>query len=155
MIRLGPDRDGNRDKQAFKIQEAGYVYFNSHLKAKPTRRGGPDVRQKNKVVELLNPDPAMTLSANPGMDLGGPVSKIIGLARTKATLDRELAHLSLKDLVRLRLIKRITPTYASLEEFLKIRNSCHLVEEINGEFFCDCRDGIKGRVKFGKINIFC
>ena len=102
------------------------------------------MRQKNKVVELLNPDPAMTLSANPGMDLGGPVSKIIGLARTKATLDRELAHLSLKDLVRLRLIKRITPTYASLEEFLKIRNSCHLVEEINGEFFCDCRDGIKG-----------
>lgn len=115
--------------------EQGFLYFNEHLKPVATRRGGPEVRKKNKLVELVNPDPSLTLSANPGMDMG-PVTRIIGLA-TKPSTDPHLAHLSLTDLVRLRLEKRRTPTYASLEEFFNIRGSCHLVEEINGDFFCD------------------
>ena len=75
----------------------------------------------------------------------GPVTKIIGLA-TKPSDDRELAHLSLTALVRLRLIKRMTPAYSSLGEFFKIRISFHIVEEINGDFFCDCYYGIKGHL---------
>ena len=67
----------------------------------------------------------------------GPVTRIDGLA-TKPSDDRELAHLSLTDLVRLRLIKRMTPAYSSLGEFFKIRISFHIVEEINGDFSCDC-----------------
>ena len=138
------DRDGNKDKGAFKTMEDGYVYFNQNLKALPEIRGGPEVRKKNKLVEILDFEPSMTLSSNPGMDMG-PVTKLIGLPATNNT-DPQLAHLSLPDLVRLRLEKRSHPEYNSFQEFFSIRSSCHLVEEINGDFYCDCFFGIKGHL---------
>ena len=123
--------------------EEGFIYFNLHLKPKPSTTGGPALRQKNKLVELPNPDPRLTLSASPGMSFG-PVSWIFGLP--SSSVHQELQHLPLKDLVRLRLEKRLNPTYESLEQFFKIRSSCHIVEEINNEFFCDCAQGIKGHL---------
>ena len=138
------DRDGNKDKGAFKTMEDGYVYFNQNLKALPEIRGGPEVRKKNKLVEILDFEPSMTLSSNPGMAMG-PVTKLIGLPATNNT-DPQLAHLSLPDLVRLRLEKRSHPEYNSFQEFFSIRSSCHLVEEINGDFYCDCFFGIKGHL---------
>ena len=123
--------------------EEGFIYFNQHLKALPSRRGGPAVRQKNKLVELAAPDPNLTLAASPGMSFG-PVSKILGLP--SSSIHPDLQHLPLKDLVRLRLEKRRNPTYDSLEEFFKIRNSCHILEEINNDFFCDCARGIAGHL---------
>ena len=114
--------------------EEGYIYFNKHLKAQPSRRGGPAVRQKNKLVESADPHPNLTLAAAPGMSFGR-VSKILGLL--SSSIHPDLQHLPLKDLVRLRLEKRMNPTYDSLEEFFKIRSSCHIVEEINNDFFCD------------------
>ena len=92
----------------------------------------------NKLVELdviANPvEACMTLSATPGMDMPA-VSKIIGLQSSR----NQLTHLSLADLVRLRLSKRKEPVYASFDEFVKVRTSCNLIEEIQGEFYCDCR----------------
>ena len=143
LTRLQADKDGNKDRQAFKTMEAGYVYFNLNLKASPEENGGPGKRKKNKLVEVLNPQPSQTLSTNPGMDMG-PVTKLIGLAATDT--DQELAHLSLSDLVLLRLEKRSNPQYSSLEEFFQIRRSCWLVEQINGDFYCDCPIGIKGHL---------
>ena len=143
LQRLKPDQHGNRDKHAFKTMEEGYIYFNKNLKTLPSRRGGPARRQKNKLVELPNPDPNLTLAASPGMSFG-PVSKILGLPST--SIHPDLQHLPLKDLVRLRLEKRRNPTYDSLEGFFKIRNSCHIVEEINNDFFCDCAQGISGHL---------
>ena len=71
-------------------------------------------------------------------------TKLISLAATDT--DQELAHLSLSDLVLLRLEKRSNPQYSSLEEFFQIRRSCWLVEQINGDFYCDCPIGIKGHL---------
>ena len=51
------------NKQAFKTMEEGYIYFNKHLKALPSRRGGPAVRQKSKLVESADPHPNLTLAA--------------------------------------------------------------------------------------------
>ena len=124
--------------------EKGYLYFNEHLKPVATRVGGPAVRKKNKLVESPHPEPELTLSAAPGLDMGH-VDKLIALA-TKPSTHPSLAHLSLADLARLRLEKRANPTYSSLEEFFYIRSSCHLIEEIQGDFYCDCRDGIKGHI---------
>ena len=84
------------------------------------------------------------VSAAPGLDMGH-VDKLIALA-TKPSTHPPLAHLSLADLACLRLEKRANPTYSSLEEFFYIRGSCHLIEEIQGDFYCDCRDGIKGHI---------
>lgn len=139
MATLKEDGDGTKDRNSFKIQEDGYFYFNEHLAPKPTQRGGPAVRQANKVVELCNPEDSLTLAANPGMDIG-EATRIIGLA----TKGNSLKDFSLKDLVGLRLTKRRNPAYDSFEEFMAIRTSCHLVEEVNGDYFCDCREGIKG-----------
>ena len=36
--------------------------------------------------------------------------------------------------------------YNSFEEFVAVRTSCHLVEQVDGEFFCDCRLGINGKL---------
>ena len=36
--------------------------------------------------------------------------------------------------------------YDSSEEFIAVWTSCHLVEQVDGEFFCDCRLGIKGKL---------
>ena len=123
--------------------EEGYIYFNKHLKALPSRRGGPARRQKNKLVESANPPANVTLAAAPGMSFGR-VSKILGLP--SSSIHPEMQHFPLKDLVLLRLEKRVNPTYDSLEEFFKIRSSCHIVEEINNDFFCDCAQGIAGHL---------
>ena len=85
-------------------------------------------------MQLEDPEQALTLAATPGMNMGR-VSKIIGLASS----GNKMTNLSLIDLVRLRLTKRRVPTFDSLEEYVRIRTSCHLVEEIDGQFFCDCR----------------
>ena len=101
------------------------------------------MRQANKVVELCNPETSLTLAANPGMDIG-KATRIIGLV----SKGNSLTNFSLKDLVRLRLTKRRNPAYDSFEEFLAVRTSCHLVEEVNGDYFCDCREGIKGKKQY-------
>ena len=85
-------------------------------------------------MQLEDPEQALTLAATPGMNMGR-VSKIIGLASS----GNKMTNLSLIDLVRLRLTKRRVPTFDSLKEYVRIRTSCHLVEEIDGQFFCDCR----------------
>ena len=38
------------------------------------------------------------------------------------------------------------PECQSFDESMKIRQSCHLVEQVNNEFFCDCPLGIKGKM---------
>ena len=91
--------------------------------------------QPNKLVELADPEEDLTLAATPGLNKGR-VAKILGLASSRNTF----GHLSLVDLVRLRLSKRRRPVYGNYEEFVNIRTCCNLVEEIEGEFFCDCRE---------------
>ena len=94
--------------------------------------------QPNKLVELANPEEVLTLAATSGLNIGS-ASKIIGLASTR----NQLTHLSLIDLVRLRLTKRRNPAYDSFEDFVKIRTCCNIVEEIGGEFYCDCQQVLK------------
>ena len=127
--------DGSKQRDAFKIQEQGFLYFNENLKPVPSQAGGPPVRKPNKLVELADPEEDLTLAATPGLNKGR-VAKILGLASSRNTF----GHLSLVDLVRLRLSKRRRPVYGIYEEFVNIRTCCNLVEEIEGEFFCDCRE---------------
>ena len=77
MATLQPDEDGSKQRDAFKIQEDGFLYFNEHLKAQPSEGGGPPARKPNKLIELANPEEDLTLAATSGLNIG-PVSKIIG-----------------------------------------------------------------------------
>ena len=38
------------------------------------------------------------------------------------------------------------PESQTFDESVKVRQSCHLIEQINDEFFCDCPPGIKGKM---------
>ena len=85
--------------------------------------------------------PSLTLSLIHG-DRFRPVSKIIGLASSANKVEGP----TLKQLMKVRLIKRQNPVYESFDEFIAVRTSCHLVEEVEGEFLCDCRFGVRGKL---------
>ena len=54
---------------------------------------------------------------------------------------------SLKDLAKSRMALRTDSTSSkSFNEFIQTRSSCWLVERREGLFFCDCYNGIKGRI---------
>ena len=134
---------GSKQRDAFKIQEQGFLYFNENLKPVPSQAGGPPVRKPNKLVELADPEEDLTLAATPGLNKGR-VAKILGLASSRNTF----GHLSLVDLVRLRLSKRRRPVYGNYEEFVNIRTCCNLVEEIERE----CK-GMTAQLAFDSLRI--
>ena len=54
---------------------------------------------------------------------------------------------SLKEIAKQRIIERFKiPDIQTFDESMKIRQSCHLIEQVNEEFFCDCPLGIKGKM---------
>ena len=54
---------------------------------------------------------------------------------------------SLKELAKKRIALRNDASFApTFDDFLKIRSSCWLVERRGGEYYCDCYNGIKGRL---------
>ena len=54
---------------------------------------------------------------------------------------------SLKELAKKRIALRNDASFApTFDDFLKIRSSCWLVERRGGEYYCDCFNGIKGRL---------
>ena len=54
---------------------------------------------------------------------------------------------SLKDLAKQRLRSRFdVSNISSFDETVKIRKSCHLIEQVTSEFFCDCAMGSKARL---------
>ena len=57
-----------------------------------------------------------------------------------------LTELSLKDRAKLRIKMRETLSMASFDEYKAMRNSCWLLEERDGDFFCDCPIGSKGKL---------
>ena len=58
---------------------------------------------------------------------------------------------SLKVRAKARLESRALPTNNSYDEYMVERTSCWILEEVNGDFYCDCREGSNG--KFCKHSI--
>ena len=54
---------------------------------------------------------------------------------------------TLKELGKERLATRFEiPSNTSFDKVMEVRNSCHLVEQSGQDFFCDCFEGIRGRL---------
>ena len=95
-------------------------------------------RKPGRVVEV-NPDSKYKLCEEKKI---GKVDKIIILKSSANTmLDR-----SLEELAKLRILARSNCSAESLDDFLELRRSCHIVEQCGREFYCDCRWGIKGKL---------
>ena len=52
----------------------------------------------------------------------------------------------LKDLCKAKLIERSEPSDKSFDEKQKIKESCWVLEERDGDFWCDCPEGFKGHL---------
>ena len=50
---------------------------------------------------------------------------------------------SLKERAKERLAHRKVPLSENFDEYIRIRSSCWIVEEVDGEFYCDCPIGMK------------
>ena len=60
-------------------------------------------------------------------------------------------EMSLKDHAKRRMKARLIPDNTSFTEYLEIRKSCWIIEEREGQFYCDCPIGMKGHLC--KVNI--
>ena len=52
----------------------------------------------------------------------------------------------LQDRAKERILQRAVPACSTFDSFVKMRQSCWILEEKDGEFFCDCYEGSKGRL---------
>ena len=55
------------------------------------------------------------------------------------------SELPLKEIAKQRLSDRFKTSLKSFDEYVKVRSSCYLVEQIGEEFYCDCYEGMKAR----------
>ena len=57
------------------------------------------------------------------------------------------SDVALKDCAKKRLKSRYDiSTFTNLDEAIKVRLSCHLIEQSREDFYCDCKMGIKGHI---------
>ena len=57
------------------------------------------------------------------------------------------SELTLKEISKQRLSHKFNASLStSFDEYLKIRSSCHLVEQVGKDFYCDCHEGMKARL---------
>lgn len=54
--------------------------------------------------------------------------------------------ITLKDHARLRMKNRLEPDCDTFEEYMSVRNCCWIIEEIDGQFYCNCPQGMKGKM---------
>ena len=52
----------------------------------------------------------------------------------------------LQDRAKERIQHRACPSFTTFEEYAKVRTSCYILEERNGDFYCDCYEGCKGKL---------
>ena len=52
----------------------------------------------------------------------------------------------LKVRAKTRLSQRKEPSVSSFDDYMAVRNSCWILEERNGDYFCDCPKGSKGKI---------
>ena len=129
---LMPDVDGNKRQDSFRRQEEGYQYYIENLKKLPNGK-----RKPGNQVEVV-PDGKFTICDSKDVQLG-KVTKLIVLKSSANTLTDH----TLVELAKMRIEKREKPIYKSLHDFFVIRNSCHIIEVVGNEYYCDCKIGIK------------
>ena len=112
-------------KEGLKIRTQGYQWAKSN-------KVGSD-----RIISI-NPKNKYTISESLEFQLG-KVDNIWAVSSTNNILDN-----SLKDRAKERIKQRGEPSFSSYEEYQQVRNSCWLIEEREGDFYCDCPVGMKG-----------
>ena len=81
---------------------------------------------------------------------GKTISDEIGLSKVDAfwavISSSGNPSITLKDHARLRMKNRLEPDCDTFEEYMSVRNCCWIIEEIDGQFYCNCPQGMKGKM---------
>ena len=89
-------------------------------------------------VLCINPSNKYTISE--AFELG-KVEKIWAVNSNSNQIDK-----TLKERAKERLRQRQNPHHGSFKEYMDTRTSCWILEEMNGEFYCDCPISMKGKL---------
>ena len=63
-----------------------------------------------------------------------------------ASSENSMTSMPLKRLAKLRIKSRGEPEFDNFDEYMNVRTSCWILEFRNGQFFCDCPVGMKGKL---------
>ena len=120
MELLETDRDG------LKLKTQGYQWLKSNKAASSDR------------IVKVDPRGKYTVSESAEFNLG-KVDSIWVVASS----ENPFPDSSLKKLAKQRITLRGKPDFTSFDQYMKIRQSCWILEERGGEFYCDCPVGMK------------
>ena len=110
-------------KDGLKLRTDGYEWFRNHR----SNNNYAEIKVSGKNVKTLQ-DNVSTLWAVPSSNTNH-------------------SNQSLKELAKHRLKTRFdVSTMKSFDEYSKIRSSCHIIEQVNDEFYCDCFLGMKAKL---------
>ena len=73
----------------------------------------------------------------------GKIDSLWVVSSSSNTLD-----LPLKRLAKQRINKRGEPEFDSFDSYMEIRKSCWIIEEQDGQYYCDCPVGMKVHLYF-------
>ena len=119
---LKADCFGNIADDSFRIQEAGYQYYHENIKKLPSGR-----RKVNKIVEV-KPDGKYTLCEENGI---GKVDKMYLMSSSQN-------NETLESIAKKRIEARNNTVMKSLDEYKRVRNSCHIIESKFGLWYTSC-----------------
>ena len=118
-----------KDKSGLKMRTDGYQWM-KQCKAK-----GSDT------IIKVDPRGKYTVSESSEFNLG-KVEQLWVVASS----ENSMTSMPLKRLAKLRIKSRGEPEFDNFDEYMNVRTSCWILEFRNGQFFCDCPVGMKGKL---------
>ena len=113
--------DGERDSLSLKTD--GYQWYQAN-------KSGTD-----KIIRI-NPKDRYTVSES------AKLGKVVNIWAVNSTEGLKSAK-SLKERAKERIAQRKCPISSSFDEYLKVRGSCWIIEERDGDYYCDCPVSMK------------
>lgn len=121
-----------KDKSGLNLRTQGYQWMKLNK-----------LRTTDKIVKV-DPRGKYTISESSEFMLG-KVDQIWVVASS----ENSLIEYNLKQLAKKRIKVRGEPDFETFDRYLEIRQSCWILEERDGQFFCDCPIGMKvGQISF-------
>ena len=111
---------------SLKLKTKGYQWFVQNSSA-----------ASGKILKVKNPETKYTVMNDFNL---GPLDGLWAVSSSSTEGSR------LQDKAKERFLQRGVPDCPTFGSFVKTRTSCWILEEKDGEFFCDCFEGIKGRL---------
>lgn len=134
---------GKRMDYLFKTKSGLKLRTNGYQWMKQSKVKGTD-----KIIKV-DPRGKYTVSESSEFDLG-----MVDLLWVVASSENSMTGLPLKRLAKKRIALRGDPDFDSFDDFMEVRSSCWILEQRDGQFYCDCPIAMKV-MKLNEIMLSC